>query len=81
VVGQVLGHALRGSSVETAERLTVVDMGAGRGYLTFATHAFLSAGPPGDNRSREVSTTGVEVRQCILDGAQEPVRACIMFLI
>lgn len=64
---EVLGHALRGSSVETAERLTVVDMGAGRGYLTFATHAFLSAGPPGDNRSREVSTTGVEVREDLVE--------------
>ena len=54
---ELLGHLLDDSPLLLARReLRVLDMGAGKGYLTFAAHAFL--------RSRGVvaEVTGVEVR-------------------
>lgn len=54
---ELLGHLLDDSSLRERRDLRVVDMGAGKGYLTFATHAFL--------RSRGIAAevTGVEVRE------------------
>ena len=37
---EILGHLVDGSSLREAKRVRVCDMGAGKGYLTFATHEF-----------------------------------------
>ena len=63
---EVLGHAVQDSPLASSRRLRVVDMGAGKGYLTFATHAFLSSGGGSGSMElteRQVETIGVEIRQ------------------
>jgi len=67
----VLGHAVQDSRLAKADTLRVVDMGAGKGYLTFATHAFLSMGGGGSVESREVTTVGVDIRQDMVDKTNE----------
>jgi hypothetical protein len=37
---EILGHLVEASSLASAEKITVRDMGAGKGYLTFAVHDF-----------------------------------------
>ncbi|MEA3208149.1 MAG: hypothetical protein QOE70_1206 [Chthoniobacter sp.] len=54
---ELLGHLLQDSPLRDRRELRVLDMGAGKGYLTFATYEFF--------RSRGVAAevTGVEVRE------------------
>lgn len=54
IVGGLVEKTLRGSSKEGP--ITVLDMGCGRGYLTFALHSYLS------KLYGNVSTTGIDVR-------------------
>jgi len=52
--------------------MRVVDMGAGKGYLTFAAHVFLSEGGGSNTlKERQVRTTGVETRQVSGKGPSE----------
>lgn len=53
---ELLGHLLADSPLRERESLRVLDLGAGKGYLTFATHQSLRA------RGIAATVTGVEVR-------------------
>ncbi len=53
---EILGHLVDASPLREAKRARVCDMGAGKGYLTFATHEFFRA------RGAEAEVTGVELR-------------------
>lgn len=66
---ELLGHLLDDSQLLRERReLRVLDMGAGKGYLTFATHAFL--------RSRGIAAdvTGVEVREDLASFTERTAR-------
>ncbi|MEQ1854322.1 MAG: methyltransferase, partial [Chthoniobacteraceae bacterium] len=53
---ELLGHLVDGSELRDARAVRVCDMGAGKGYLTFAAHAFFR------NRGIEAEVIGVEQR-------------------
>lgn len=53
---EILGHLIDGSTLREAKEIAVFDMGAGKGYLTFATHEFFRA------RGAQATVTGVEQR-------------------
>ncbi len=65
---ELLGHLLDDSPLREARELRVLDMGAGKGYLTFATHAFL--------RSRGIAAhvTGVELRAELAEFTEKTAR-------
>ena len=58
---EILGHLVETSSLRKSSTLRVLDMGAGKGYLTFATAAFFQ------NRHVQAEIVGVEVRQDLVD--------------
>jgi hypothetical protein len=74
---EVLDHALddaglgQGTPPEGAAPLQVVDFGAGKGYLTFATHHHLAT-----TRGWPTRTLGVELRQELVDLCNESARRC-----
>lgn len=53
---EILGHLVEAGPLRTAKSLTMADLGAGKGYLTFAAHDFFQ------RRGVEIQTTGVELR-------------------
>jgi len=53
---EILGHSVNGSALRDCKSCRVVDMGAGKGYLTFATAQFFR------DRGVEARVTGVEAR-------------------
>lgn len=53
---ELLGHLVDDSPLRDRREVRVVDMGAGKGYLTFATHEFFRA------RGVVPETTGIELR-------------------
>jgi SAM-dependent methyltransferase len=55
---EVFSHALASSPLAQAERVSVVDFGSGKGYLTFAIHDHLQR-----TRGVQAQVTGVELRQ------------------
>jgi SAM-dependent methyltransferase len=65
---ELLGHLLDDSPLREAKELRVLDMGAGKGYLTFAAHAFL--------RSRGIAAqvTGVELRGDLAELTEKAAR-------
>lgn len=75
---EVLDHALdeaglaQGIPPADAAPLQVVDFGAGKGYLTFATHHHLSG------RGWPTHTLGVELRQELVDLCNDAARRCGM---
>ncbi|MFO1339581.1 MAG: SAM-dependent methyltransferase [Burkholderiaceae bacterium] len=79
---EVLDHALdqaglaQGPAPEGAAPLQVVDFGAGKGYLTFATHHHLS--DPVGGRGWPTRTLGVELRQDLVDLCNRAARDCAM---
>ena len=76
---EVLDHALdeaglaQGTPPSDASALQVVDFGAGKGYLTFATHHHLAS-----TRGWPTRTLGVELRQELVDLCNEAARRCGM---
>jgi hypothetical protein len=74
---EVLDHALDEAGLATdtpsadAQPLQVVDFGAGKGYLTFATHHHLAS-----TRGWPTRTLGVELRQELVDLCNEAARGC-----
>jgi hypothetical protein len=54
IVGGLVDRTLQGTSIERP--IKVLDMGCGRGYLTFALHSYLQ------ERHGNVTTTGIDVR-------------------
>ena len=53
---EILGHLVDDSPLREATTVSVCDMGAGKGYLTFATHDFFR------RRSASATVTGIEQR-------------------
>ncbi|MEO6741885.1 MAG: SAM-dependent methyltransferase [Chthoniobacteraceae bacterium] len=53
---EILGHLVDGCALREAKSVRVCDMGAGKGYLTFATHEFFRV------RGVAAEVTGVEQR-------------------
>ncbi|WP_374563406.1 SAM-dependent methyltransferase [Ideonella sp.] len=76
---EVLDHALdeaglaQGTPPADAAPLQVVDFGAGKGYLTFATHHHVTQG-----RGWPARTLGVELRQELVDLCNQAARSCEM---
>lgn len=58
---ELLGHLVDDSRLRERTSLRVVDMGAGKGYLTFAIAEFFRA------RGMEAQITGVEVREELIE--------------
>jgi len=58
---EILGHLVDGSPLREAKAVRVCDMGAGKGYLTFATHEFFRA------RGVAAEVTGVEQRADLIE--------------
>jgi SAM-dependent methyltransferase len=54
---EILDHLLEESSLREARKLHMVDMGAGKGYLTFAAYA------AAQKRAIDLDLTGVEARE------------------
>jgi SAM-dependent methyltransferase len=59
---EILGNLIDGSPLAAKKRLTVVDMGSGKGYLTFAAYDYLN-----NVRNIETHVTGVEARKDLVD--------------
>lgn len=62
---ELLGHLVEGGPLAEAEELCIADLGAGKGYLTFAIHTFFQ------RRGAEVNTVGVELRPELASGANK----------
>ena len=58
-------------STELPEKMTIVDMGSGKGYLTFALYDFLK-----NKKNRDVSVTGIEVRKELVDYCNTVAKQC-----
>ncbi len=65
---ELLGHLLDDSPLRERRELRVLDMGAGKGYLTFATHAFLR------ERGIAAEVTGVEMREDLVAFTEKTAR-------
>lgn len=57
------------SKLADSQTISVTDMGSGKGYLTFATYDFLK-----NKLKKEVSVTGVEVRDDLIDFCNQTAR-------
>lgn len=60
---ELLGHLVEESPLATAPHVRLADLGAGKGYLTFAAHTFFQ------RRNAAVETIGVELRPELVAGA------------
>jgi len=58
---EILGHHVNESPLHNAKSVKLCDMGAGKGYLTFAAHEFFL------KRGVEVQSTGVELRSDLVE--------------
>ena len=66
---EILGHLVEDSALKNASSVTAFDMGAGKGYLTFATREYF--------RRRDVpaTITGVELRDDLVQQTNEAAAA------
>jgi SAM-dependent methyltransferase len=58
---EVIGAAVNRSSLADQPHVSVLDFGSGKGYLTFAVHAWLTA------QGKQADVTGVELRTGLVD--------------
>lgn len=58
-------------STELPEQITIVDMGSGKGYLTFALYDFLK-----NKKNRDVTVTGIEMRRELVDYCNTVAKQC-----
>ncbi|MEO8351951.1 MAG: SAM-dependent methyltransferase [Chthoniobacteraceae bacterium] len=58
---ELLGHQVAGSSLAAAKELRAADLGAGKGYLTFAAYDFFRKG------GAEIQMVGVEARSELVE--------------
>lgn len=65
---EVLGHLVEGCPLRETKEVRVADLGAGKGYLTFAAHEYFK------QRGVEVKTKGVEIRAELVKGANRVAR-------
>ncbi len=67
---ELLGHVLEGSPLADKAELQVADMGAGKGYLTFATAEFFRL------RGQSAHIRGVEARADLVKATKRVAAAC-----
>ncbi len=67
---EIVGGLFDASRIKDKERISIVDMGAGKGYLTFAVYDYFSR-----MRNLKVSVTGVEARPELVQQSNEIARA------
>jgi len=58
-------------NADLSKTINIVDMGSGKGYLTFALYDYLT-----NQRKREVTVVGIEQRQELVDFCNETAKAC-----
>ena len=68
--GEILGHLLDGSPPRDRKEMQVVDMGAGKGYLTFATAELLR------QRGVKADVLGLETRADLVDLTNRIAKEC-----
>jgi len=66
---ELLGHLVDSSTLAKAESIEACDMGAGKGYLTFAAHDFFQ------RRGARTKVTGVELRDGLVQRSNEVARS------
>jgi hypothetical protein len=67
---EILGHQIDDSPLRDQRTVRVLDMGAGKGYLTFATAAFFRA------RGVDAEITGIEARADLVEFTNRVAREC-----
>jgi SAM-dependent methyltransferase len=67
---EILGHLVSNGPLREAKSINVADLGAGKGYLTFAAYDYFRT------RGVEVRMTGVESRQELVDTTNRVARDC-----
>jgi hypothetical protein len=71
---EVMSHALESAGVGSTAPLNIVDFGAGKGYLTFALHDYLSRQAAGAARALDV--VGVELRPDLVTLCNDAIARC-----
>lgn len=66
--GEILGHLIDGGPLREAASVRIADLGAGKGYLTFAAHELFQ------RRGLKPTTTGVELRAELVEYANRTAR-------
>lgn len=66
---ELLGHLVEGGPLRDAKRVRLVDLGAGKGYLTFAAHEYFR-----QRSGVEAVTTGVELRPELVEETNRVAR-------
>lgn len=56
---------------DLSKTISIVDMGSGKGYLTFALYDYLT-----NQRKREVTIKGIEIRQELVDFCNKTAKEC-----
>ncbi len=59
------------NAVKLPKHIQIVDMGSGKGYLTFALYDYLK-----NDRNKEVSVTGIELRDGLVTYCNEVAKKC-----
>jgi hypothetical protein len=67
---EILGHLAKASPLAEAKSIDAADLGAGKGYLTFAAHDYFR------NRGVDVRMTGVESRRELVEATNRVARDC-----
>jgi hypothetical protein len=67
---EILENLIDKSLLATRSKLSIIDMGSGKGYLTFATYDYFK-----NVRGSEVTVTGVELRSELVDLCNDIARA------
>ena len=68
---EILRDLYENSSAKDKATLKIIDMGSGKGYLTFAAYDYFA-----NDRQRAVEMTGVEVRQELVDLCNQIAESC-----
>lgn len=67
---EILGHLVKGGPLANAKSVNAADLGAGKGYLTFAAYDYFRS------QGVEVRMTGVESRRELVDTTNRVAREC-----
>lgn len=67
---EILGHLVKSGPLANAKTVNAADLGAGKGYLTFAAYAYFRS------QGVEVRMTGVESRRELVDTTNRVAREC-----
>jgi 16S rRNA G527 N7-methylase RsmG len=58
-------------NADLSKEISIVDMGSGKGYLTFALYDYLT-----NQRKRDVTITGIELREELVDFCNKTAKEC-----